>query len=193
MKRIIPFLLSALCLVACNKDEEPYPSVITEFVDLKSDAQGRLASILTDEDLGFTIATPITGYHPNARYRGVCGFVPVGNVAFVKSLEPVEYLRDSSDVVCHDPIAVYSVWATRRYINMQLRPMTQGGEQTWGFAVDSIVGETAFLSLHHNQQGDPLAYSTNVYASLSLDSVAQSDIRMTIHTFKGPKTWTITK
>ena len=192
MKKYLILALASI-LMACSKDEEPYPSVISEFVDIKSDSQGCLVSILTDTDQNYTIASPITGYRPNAKYRGACGYVPVGQVAHVRSLQPVQYLRDSSKVVRHDPIAVYSVWGTRRYVNMQLRPMTQGGQQYWGFAVDSILGRTAYLSLHHNQGNDLQAYSTDVYASLSLDSIKQDSIQFTIHTFKGLKTWTITK
>lgn len=193
MRKVLPLLFLALGVIACSENEASYPPVVTEFVDIDADSQGRLASITTDDDRQYTISAPIAGYHPDAKYRGVCGFVPSGKSAIVRSLYPVQYLRDSSAVVCHDPIAVYSVWGTRRYINMQLRPMTQGGTQAWGFAIDSIVGKTAFLSLHHNQQHDPLAYSTDEYASLPLDSVKQDSIHFTIHTFKGLKTWIITK
>lgn len=193
MRKLLPLLFITLGLIACSEDEAPYPSVISEFVDIDADDQGRLVSITTDDDQRYTISAPLAGYHPGGKYRGVCDFVPSGSSADVRSLQPVHYLRDSSSVVAHDPIAVYSVWSTRRYINMQLRPMTQGATQAWGFSLDSIKGETAFLSLHHNQEGDPLAYSTDVYASLPLDSVEQDSIQFTIHTFKGLKTWIINK
>lgn len=191
MKQTVFLFILCLMTVACSEEEKFYPSIVTEMADVKADEQGRLAQLLTDDDVEYTISQPIAGYRPGATYRALCGFVPKGKWADVHQLSPVHYLRDSTNSVRHDPTNVYSVWQTRRYLNMHLRPLTQGGQHYWGFAVDSITDQTAHLSLHHDQCGDFTAYSEDVYASLPLDSVPQElhTIRLTIHTFQQDKTW----
>lgn len=191
------FLVALVLLASCNKDDAtPYPPIVTEFADLKADAQGRLATLITDDDHTLRISNPVEGFQKNAGYRAVCGFVREGDdEATLYSLQAVAFLRDSTATPRHDPVAAVSVWGTRRYINMHLRPMTRGGQQYWGFCIDSIKGRTAYVQLYHNQNDDPLAYSQDVYASLPVDSIpghaSLDTIRLTIPTFKQNKTWTI--
>ena len=80
------------------------------------------------------------------------------------------------------------------YINLHLAPLTQGGNHSWGFITDSIGTDGhRYLSLHHRQNGDPLSYTQETYASIpleELDSMTEGDsITLSIHTFKGIKTW----
>lgn len=190
-------LVALFLLASCSKDDAtPYPPIVTEFADLDADAQGRLATLVTDDDRTYRISNPVEGFQENAGYRAVCGFVREEDDAVtLYSLQAVAFLRDSTSTPRHDPVAAVSVWGTRRYINMHLRPMTRGGKQYWGFCVDSIQGRTAYVQLYHNQNEDPLAYSQDVYASLPVDSIPGIDaldtIRLTIPTFKQNKTWTI--
>ena len=182
-------------LFSCSDKDEPYPSVVTEFSDVISDAAGRLHSFTTDRDQTFRITNDLTGYEPNSVYRAVCGFVPQpDSTAVVYQLLGAWYLRDSTNHVPHcDPTEVLSVWRTRRFLNMQLVPRTQGGRQYWGFMVDSTQTGHVWLSLYHNQNGDEASYSTNVYASLPLDSVPDlqtgDSLSLSIQTFEGVKTW----
>lgn len=172
--------------------------MLTAFVDLKADNEGRLARFRTDEDAEYYIANPIKGYKPEGNYRGICGYEPLGdNRAMVYTLHPAQYLRDSTATPVHDPLAVTAVWRTPRYVNMHLRPMTRGGQQYWGFCIDSICGTTAHVSLYHRQNDDPLAYSQDVYASLPIDSLPNpsqiEEISLTFETFQGSRTWTLPK
>ena len=62
------------------------------------------------------------------------------------------------------------------------------------FITDSIGTDGhRYLSLHHRQNGDPLSYTQETYASIpleELDSMTEGDsITLSIHTFKGIKTW----
>lgn len=190
-------LLAFFLLVSCSKDDAtPYPPIVTEFADVQADAQGRLVTLITDDDCTLRISNLVEGFQENAGYRAVCGFVREANdEVTLYSMQSVAFLRDSTATPRHDPVAAVSVWGTRRYINMHLRPMTRGGQQYWGFCVDSIKGRTAYVQLYHNQNDDPLAYSQDVYASLPVDSIpghaTLDTICLTIPTFKQNKTWTI--
>ncbi len=80
---------------------------------------------------------------------------------------------------------------------MYLSPLTQGGKQYWGFITDSIKGGHAWVSLHHNQNADPLSYTQPTYASLPVDSIkgiqAGDSITLRINTFNGTQTWNFKK
>ncbi|MBQ7180620.1 MAG: hypothetical protein IJR87_04930 [Bacteroidaceae bacterium] len=187
-------LMTALTAWSCSDNEdEHYPNVITEFADVRSDKDGRLTDFTTDGGATFRIENELTGYVPNRLYRAICGYVAQGERATLYELQGVWILRDSTAIVRHDPTNVLSVWSTDRYLNMQLSPMTHGGQHYWGFATDSLRPAHAYLSLYHNQNGDDAAYSQTVYASLPFDSIPGlqpgDSVSLCIHTFKGTRTF----
>lgn len=178
-------------LSSCGEDDESYPSILTEFVDVHSNLDGVLCQFTTDSEKTFPIANPQTGYKANSIYRCVCGYVLEGNLARLYQLSGVYLLRDSTTCACQDPVSVVSVWRAGHYVNMQLSPKTQGGTQYWGYSTDSLNREKAYLSLHHRQNADPLSYSQTVYASLPVDSLECDSIILRIHTFDGIKTFSL--
>ena len=190
-------LLSALVVLAlwsCSSDgDERYPNVITEFSDVRSDKDGRLIDFTTDGGATFRIQNELTGYIPNRLYRAICGYVPQGDQATLYELQGVWILRDSTAIARHDPTNVLSVWSAARYLNMQLSPMTHGGQHYWGFATDSLRPGHAYVSLYHNQNGDDAAYSQTVYASLPFDSIPglqpDDSVSLSVHTFQGIRTF----
>ena len=151
MNRLPTLLLLTFCLasvMSCKKDDaDPYPSIVTQFANIYSNEQGELYKFTTDEEQTYTIASPIGGYNKNRIYRGMCGYVPEGGTARLYQLAPVYILRDSTRQKRQDATDAYSVWMTKHYINMQLKPLTQGGNHYWGFNVDSVRGKTEHLSL----------------------------------------------
>lgn len=186
------FMLSLLTLhlTACQDDEENYPSIITEFVDVLSNADGRLIRFTTDHGQTYQVTNSIDGFDPNAVYRAVCGYVPEeDSYATIYQLLNVALLRDSTLVLRRDPIRLHSVWSAGSYINMQLAPLGQGGRQYWGYAIDSITPRHVHLSLHHSQNGDPTSYTQNVYASIYVKRIegynAGDSISLAISTFDG--------
>lgn len=170
-----------------------YPSIITEFASLHANQNGVADTLTLDNGRQYLIANQIAQLKPEANYRVVCGFVPQGQQATLYSLASAYYLRDSTLIAQQDPINVFSTWRSGKYINMHLQPRTQGGEQHWGFCIDSLTEHHAHLSLHHRQNGDPTSYSADVYASIPLDSItgatAGDTITLSINTFKGRKEW----
>ncbi len=193
-------MLASLFASSCSHDDEVYPSIISEMADLYTDAQGTTTKIVLDNNRTYNIENPQKGYTKNALYRVLCGFVPNGTDATLYQLTGVGILRDSSSIARRDPVDLLSVWRTSRYINMHLKAKTQGGRQYWGFITDSIVTKTeadgtevihAYVSLHHNQNGDPASYSDDVFLSLPLDSLKdinqQSPITFRIQQTSGTK------
>ena len=183
------FLLTTLLSLSCSDDNDtPYPSIITELADCPTDAQGTMSSIVLDDDTRLTLSNPKTGLKPSVTYRALVGYT-LGNdgYATLYSAKPATLLKDSTDVGISDPTNIVSIWRTGRYINLHLLPKTQGGNQTWGYIVERIEGQHAYLRLHHRQGSDPISYSTDQYASLPLDLVPATRITLRIETFQG--TW----
>lgn len=194
MRKII-WILCLLTLVACSKDEDVYPSIITEFADLNTDEHGTATSFELDNGTIYLISNPVKDLKPDATYRVVCGYVPEGSKASLYTLNGAYFLHDSTEIVKNDPTNVLSAWHSGKYINMQLSPKTQGGTHYWGYAVDSITPRHRHLSLHHSQNSDPTSYTTTIYASLPMDSIQGIDkgdtVTLTINTFKGRKEWKV--
>lgn len=189
--RLLPFVFSLLSyvLLSCSedKDDSPYPNIITEMADCPTNGDGTMVKIVLDDDTELPLSNPQTGLKPNVTYRALAGFALNNGKVRLYSLKAAALLRDSTSVACCDPANVTSLWRTRRYINLHLMPKTQGGEQSWGFITDSIVGNRAYLRLHHRQGTDPTSYSTDVYASLPLALVDADTITLRIRTFSGTK------
>lgn len=181
------FLIS---LSSCSDDKnEAYPSIITELADCPTDAKGVMNEIVLDDDTHLPLTNPQSGLKASVIYRCLTGYTLSGGKATLYQLKSAYLLRDSTAVAVTDPTGIVSLWRTKHYLNLHLLPKTQGGEQMWGYAVDSIVGKRAYLRLHHRQGDDPTAYSSDVYASLYLKDLAADSITLRIQTFKGLREW----
>ena len=191
--RLLSFVFSLLpfVLLSCSddKDDGPYPSIVSEMADCPTNSEGTMMKIVLDNDTELPLSNPQTGLKPNVTYRALAGFALDNGKVRLYSLKSATLLRDSTSVAQCDPVNVTSIWRTRRYINLHLLPKTQGGEQSWGFITDSIVGNRAYLRLHHRQETDPTSYSTDVYASLSLKLLEANQFTIRINTFSGTKEW----
>lgn len=195
-------LFLIVCLVSsCKKSDEAsdfYPSIVTEFATIRTDAAGTMTEIITDDNRTYSLTNPQKGYKKNFMYRAVCGYVPDGQTAHLYNATEAHVLRDSTELAYEpDAIKVTSVWLSGQYINMHLSPLTQGGKQYWGYRIDGTSGNTTHITLHHRQNDDPLSYTQTVYASIALDNLASIPagdfITLHIKTFKGEQVWTFQK
>lgn len=184
-------LLITLSSCSDDKDDAPYPSIVTDMVDCPTDDEGKMKEIVLDDDTHLTLTNPQSGLKAKVIYRALAGYTLDGGKATLYQLTTATFLRDSTSVAKTDPLKVVSVWRTKRYFNFHLQPKTQGGQQTWGFITDSIVGKRAYLRLHHRQGDDPTAYTTDVYASLYLQDIAADSITIRINTFSGLREWSL--
>lgn len=189
--------ITLLCLIpfsSCSEDDGPYPDIITEFAEIQANDKGMAEVLTLDDGRSYGITNKIADLKPKAHYRVVCGYVAQQQQATIYNMEPAYVLRDSSDIARRDPTGILSTWLSDTYINLHLRPKTQGGTQYWGFITDSITTRHTHISLHHCQNDDPTSYSRDVYASLPLDSLkgtAPGDtITLSITTFNGAQSFT---
>lgn len=96
------FLIGCLCCTACGDDEEDgyvYPSLLTEFVEVYTDAKGNGTQFVTDNGKIYAINSPIQGLQPDAAYRLVCGYEVTADdqeghpVAKIYTVETVNLLK----------------------------------------------------------------------------------------------------
>lgn len=198
MRKLLFLPLFAAFMAACGDNDEAYPSIVTELADGYTDEAGVMYQICTDRDETFRLTNSVSGLLPSAVYRVLTGYADLGQgMARLYQMQGVYLLRDSTDRGVTDPTGVLSVWRAGRYINFHLAPKTQGGTHHWGFLTDSVRPGWIYLSLHHNQHADPAFYTTDVYASLPVDSIqgieTGDSICLTVRTFGGPKTWRFKK
>ena len=193
-------LLLILLVASCSGDNasDIYPSIVTEFAMIQTDASGAMTQLTTDDGRSFVITNPQSGFAPNARFRVVCGYVVDGQSVTLHHATGAYLLRDSTAVTHEpDPVKVTSVWQSGRFVNMQLAPLTQGGIQYWGFRTEGVSSRTHHIRLHHRQNADPLSYTQTIYASISVDSLKSvtsgDSIALHVSTFQGEQVWTFKK
>ena len=194
-------------LVACSDgddEEEAYPSMVTELVTYWVDGTLRM-KFVTDEGALYTVSNTLEGLKPYIMGRMVCGYVPQDDgLVEIYSYQPVRLLPDFSTkapaVIC-DPVGVVSIWKKGPFINMHLLPKTKSNplNHDWGFVCNNkrsnkAGGITHELSLYHSQKEDPLAYSSDVYLTLVVDSVSKTfgvndSIELTVQGFDKEHMW----
>ena len=130
-------------LTACNGDSDnednpPYPSLITEFVDIPTDEYGRAHTIVNDDHTIFQLSNPIDGLQVSATYRAVCGYEITDwdkRIITLYTIEAVDILKAKDTPKC-DAIKVTAIWKGGDYLNMNLTPKTQGRKQEWGYHIE---------------------------------------------------------
>lgn len=181
------FTLHFLLYTSCSSEQEPYPCIFTELADVHTDAEGKTVTLELDSGEKFNISNPSTGQKKEHTYRVLVSFIPNEQQVTLYSVKPAHLLCDSTATPKTDPVKVLSVWRTKRYVNLHLAPLSQGGTQHWGLITDSVINGHKYLHLHHNQNGDPTSYTTDAYASLPIEGT--SPITLRINTFDGEKTY----
>lgn len=216
MRPVLRYLLMGLLIMgsvtACTDDEDEnksaYPSIVTEMVIMRCDENSK-ATIETDEGIIYQVTNEIPGLLPNSIGRMLCGFVADGNGgARIYQLKGVRLLKDLSEIVTqpfHDPVGFVSQWQKGKFINLHILPKTQDdpSKHSWGFLrtgqrTNEEGGTTHEIAVYHNQGGDPLAYSSDYYLTLVIDSVSKSfadkdSVELTIKGFAKTYTWTYGK
>lgn len=184
------FALHIALVTSCSSDEDAYPNIVAEMADIHIDQSGKTSQFELDNGKTFSITNPLSAEKmENKTLRALVEYVPDSdNKATLYNCTMAHVLSDSTATPHTDPVKVLSVWRTDRYINLHLAPLTQGSaKHGWGIITDSIVDGHYYTTLHHNQNGDPTSYTTDVYASLPIErSVA---VTLRIKTVEGTKTF----
>ena len=201
----MPILLAiTLLLSACSKDDDDaMPSVFTDLVVAKTDANSVISSITTDDGKEWGLNHTIVSDVKDSLMRCYCVYKVEGGKLSVYTLKGVfsSYPKEASkyNSLPTDPVKVVSLWKSGGYLNMHLGIMTTGGgAHKYGFALDSIHNATDNLSkgtawfsfLHERPSDDAESYTEDHYFSMPIGDYADYDsIIVSINTYEGSRTF----
>lgn len=203
MKRTALCLLATTILLgtACNDDETPLPNIQTMLADMTPDANGQVGELTLDDGGVKTLAKPLKGLKADSTYRiwavyevqtptcvSLIGCTPVLAAA------PKVY---AADKVHTDALSVVSCWQGASYINLHIGIKgTNTGKHYFGFNRGELTDNgngtrTLHITLLHDQHGDPAYYTTEMYLSMPLKSLAgmlrpsTDSVSVSVNTFRG--------
>lgn len=190
-------LLCILLTSGCKEDEYVYPSVLTEFTDIRSDKYGKLAEIISDNGAKYVIneRSGLEGFTPDSIYRTLSIFEPEENnkatlyscqLVFSAKPQPKEFFKKG---IKTDPLDIQRIWHSGDYINMVLTVQGKDKPHGFHFVEKGIESNTLSITVYHDQNGDYKAFGKDAYMSLPLwqykNILNKGDkIKIEINTFK---------
>lgn len=186
MKRIVCLIfpiLALLCSCEDVADDYRYPSVITDYACLITEAEGRPKKLNLDN--GCTYPIEFTDeyneayeqqptYQADTVYRVITIYeLAADSVAYVYSMAPTvsfipSRLRDG-EVLRQDPVYLQSCWCSGGYLNVVIGLKALDGRHSVDFidtTPDDMAGKE--FTFYHNANGDVEAYRQNLYGSIPL-------------------------
>lgn len=181
-------MAAAFCLFtasSCGEEDDTYPSAITELADARTDSQGNVVLMTTDDGRTYDVsAQSIRAGQQDTVIRCRCMFLPsetesTRQTAHVYSIEriPSSLPVDRSSLAAGTlaPVKIASHWGGTRYYNFRVEYKTYGNApHLFLFTEDSIRTSpeglrTAFISLRHIQKTDTeKAYTSTAFISFPL-------------------------
>ena len=221
MKPAASAFVTLVCLLlaaSCKDDGYVYPSVVTEFITMQTDADGVISTLTKDDGEVLTVLPRdgIDGLTADTTYRTVSMYLPseddgtsvtLYTCSLVTAPIPVsrEHYKDSlytgtvfEDTIYTDPVDIQSMRRSGEYLDMILLVMMKSEPHFYNFIHEGITdnssgGRTLHLRLFHFQNRDVLAFTKKVYMSVPLwayaDSLSKGDsIEFMINTFEEGET-----
>lgn len=202
----IALLSCIIAISSCKEDEYVYPSVFTEFVDIKTDASGKLAYINIDDGSTFQIKdrSGIEGFTPDSTYRSLsiyeildesngANLVRLYSCQFVISVVPTTEDKFTKGIKT-DPLDIDRIWRSGNYINMVLDIMAKDKSHTLNFVDNGMTensdgSKTLNITIYHDQRNDYEAFTKKAYVSIPLwpykDIMKEGDkVTININTYK---------
>lgn len=203
MKRTALCLLATTILLctACSDDEKPLPNIQTMLADMTPDANGQVSELTLDDGGVKTLAKPLKGLKADSTYR-IWAVYEVQTPTCVSLIGCTPVLAAASkayaaDKVCTDALSVVSCWQGASYINLHIGIKgTNTGKHYFGFNRGELTDNgngtrTLHITLLHDQHGDPAYYTTEMYLSMPLKSLAgmlrpsTDSVSVSVNTFRG--------
>lgn len=174
------FIVSLLC--ACGEEEYVYPDVLTEFVCLKTNEQGKGAQLITDEGKTWEIPEsqrPSDKLTPDSIYRVVSKYVPLPGTeeadvyALQSVIAPLPKAESEFEDIHTDAVTIQSIWRSGDYLNLILQVMVKDKAHEFGFIDEGITtnedgSRTLKLTLFHNRDNDVEGFYRKAYLSVPL-------------------------
>lgn len=179
---IFILLFCMMFIASCKEEEYVYPSVLTEFVDIQTNGNGKLNNIITDNGKSYYIRqrSDLEGFTADSIYRTLSVYLPENgseyatlySCQFVLSMKPTPR-QDFKTEIKTDPLDIERIWQSGKYINMVLTVQAKDKGHGFNFIEEGIEensdgSKTLSITLFHNQNDDYKAFSRNVYLSVPL-------------------------
>lgn len=188
-------LLSLLGLgVACADDDYHYPSVSLEFMTARSQSDGYLQTVQTDDGTVYevmnTVAAPNRAADSTMRIVANYAREPLDDgwgallYAAQTVVSPVPCAADAFEGgVKTDPASLLSIWMGLDYLNLVLEVKCADGGHAFHFVEDRVDDlspshRDVSLTLYHDAGGDPPYYTRRVYLSVPLRQYATAGIQL---------------
>lgn len=196
-------LMTVVVLAACSDDDYHYPSVKLEFLTARSDAQGRLAQVTTDNGETYAVKQDDSNLKVGAdstlrivsQYELLAEGVRLYAVGSSVSPQPVTADAFKEGVVT-DPVEPVSIWKGWQYLNLMVQVREPQGVHRFHFVEKKFEQGELHLLLYHKAENYTQAYHQRVYLSIPLAgylSRMESDdlqVSLTIQTYEGEITQT---
>lgn len=202
---ILTFLLlsaSLLTIVSCSDDEVDVPSYITDFIVAQTNSKGEVSNIIFDNGAEYSPSKQtIHAQAADSAYRCIAVYAREKDDYVFYSIEPVfssypveaDSFKVSRDSLPHDPVKLTSIWQGNGFLNMHLGVMTTGnGTHRYAFCIDSVKGDTEYVSLiHQRPKGDAESYTDKIYMSMPMEKAEEGVARFVfrVNTYDGWKTY----
>ncbi|MCR4583315.1 MAG: hypothetical protein K5764_07150 [Prevotella sp.] len=207
--------LLALLLFSCTQDvydkgEGKYSLMRADFGEAYVNSERQFFRFVTDDGVQLDLTTPLLpkwATRGDSTYRCVCYY----NKVKADDGSEMATVLSSSSIPCPsvcptsaldspmktDPVRFESAWISTsgRYLNLSIYLLTGEADdstasQHLGVVCDSLLlhadgKRTSQLRLYHDQGNVPEYYSTQVYASLPVDSLQGDSVRLAINTYEG--------
>lgn len=174
------FIASLLC--ACGEEEYVYPDVLTEFVCLKTNEQGKGAQLITDEGKTWEIPEsqrPSDKLTPDSIYRVVSKYVTLPDTeeadvyALQSVIAPLPKAESEFEDIHTDAVTIQSIWRSGDYLNLILQVMVKDKAHEYGFIDEGITtnedgSRTLKLTLFHYRDNDVEGFYRKAYLSVPL-------------------------
>ena len=182
--------VGSLLLVQCGKDEELLPALRTDLLLVRTDAQGRVMRVITDEGEILFPSQPIGVYHRHE----ASAQVEVRHLVQIPTAPPVQLDEKQQQDA---PIQLLSLWKSKTFLNLRFGiPKSFHGQHTIGWAYRGIIQQTdghrlLRLQLYHNAYADRNDYYEDAYLSCPLQSFSQwltagrDSIVLEVNTYQG--------
>ncbi len=194
--------VGSLLLVQCGKDEDSLPALRTDLLLVRTDAQGRVMQLITDEGEILFPSQSISSGRIDTTYRVLAVYrrldasaqVEVRHMVQIPTAPPVQLeekqLQDA-------PIQLLSLWKSKNFLNLRFGiPKSIHGQHTIGWAYRGITQQAdgyrlLRLQLYHNAHADRNDYYEEAYLSCPLQSfsrwltVGRDSIVLEVNTYQG--------
>ncbi len=179
-------------LAACDDHDSWADNYITDFADIITDSEGRLATMNLDngDELAITSTrqNPISVLEhtrgrltPDSTYRCICIYTRTGTYCEIANFAPAFAPAPMADsvliAITHniktDPCRIQGIWRGGEYINARMLVQGQTLSHTAAFVDRGITvkedgTKILHLLLYHDQNGDTEAFTRTIYLSCPL-------------------------